>query len=35
MSDNRRDLLTLMPFAQTLGIELLPAARDEVRARLV
>ena len=35
MSDNRRDLLTLMPFAQTLGIELLAAAPDEVRARLV
>ena len=35
MSDNRRDLLALMPFAQTLGIALLAAAPDEVRARLV
>ena len=35
MTDSHPDLLTLMPFAQTLGIELLAAGPDEVRARLV
>ncbi|MDA8284786.1 MAG: PaaI family thioesterase [Actinomycetota bacterium] len=34
MTDDRPDLLALMPFAQTLGIELLGATPDEVRGRL-
>ena len=35
MTDRPVDLLALMPFAQTLGIELLAATPDEVQARLV
>ncbi len=35
MTDSPIDLSTLMPFAQTLGIELLAASPDEVRSRLV
>ena len=34
MTHDRPDLLALMPFAQTLGIELLGATPDEVRGRL-
>ena len=34
MTDRPVDLLALMPFAQTLGVELLAADPDEVRARL-
>lgn len=34
MTDSSPDWLTLMPFAQTLGIEPLAVAPDEVRARL-
>jgi 1,4-dihydroxy-2-naphthoyl-CoA hydrolase len=34
MTDPPVDLLALMPFAQTLGVELLAADPDEVRSRL-
>ncbi len=34
MTDRPVDLRALMPFAQTLGVELLAADPDEVRARL-
>jgi uncharacterized protein (TIGR00369 family) len=34
MTDPPVDLLALMPFAQTLGVEVLAAGPDEVRARL-
>lgn len=34
MTDSPIDLLTLMPFAQTPGIELLAASPDDVRACL-
>jgi 1,4-dihydroxy-2-naphthoyl-CoA hydrolase len=34
VTDSPIDLLALMPFAQTLGVELLVAKPDEVRARL-
>lgn len=34
MTDSPMDLLTLVPFAQMLGIELLAASPSEVRSRL-
>ena len=34
MTDPPVDLLALVPFAQTLGVEVLAAGPDEVRARL-
>lgn len=34
MTDGPIDLSTLMPFARTLGVELVAASPDEVRARL-
>ncbi|MDA8355360.1 MAG: PaaI family thioesterase [Actinomycetota bacterium] len=34
MTDSPIDLSTLMPFAQTLGVELVAASPDEVRARV-
>ena len=34
MTDSPIDLSTLMPFAQTLGVELVAASPDEVRSRL-